>query len=69
MWEFFSHSKLHWNVLIIWENWFYYSALGFGKEMKMGYFMQDYCRWLCLWMSTTQGPIKMKPLPNYWLGK
>lgn len=35
-----SYIKNDW---LIWDNWQHQSTLGFGKETKIGHFMQDNC--------------------------
>ena len=52
--------KLYWKGSLIEDYWLPWSALGFGKETKMGYYMKDYCQWLCLCLSTALGAIITK---------
>lgn len=54
------------NVWLAWDNWLYQIALGFGKEIKMGYYLQDNCHWMWLCFCTAQGQIKTNPLPYYY---
>ena len=44
------------------------APLAFVNELKMGYFIQNYCRWLNLCLRTAQGPMKMNSLPYFLIG-
>lgn len=60
--------KLHKKKKLIQDYWVHQTTLGFSKKTQMGYYMQDYCRCLCLCLSTL-GPIEMNSLIDYCMDK